>query len=190
MKLKLNVFILISTVLAFMIWGCGGEVPQQEIDAAKAAIESAKAAGADQYVPDKFNEAKRKLDNALSEVEKQKDAMFGNFDEAKKMLAEVQTLAKEAADAVPAKKEEVKAQAENLLAQIPEAIKATKKMMYKKPRGKEGMAAIKMIKNELKQAEDSIPEIKAALDNGEYLQAKNKAQAIMDKINSLQAELQ
>ena len=41
MKCKLNIFILISAVLTFMILGCGGEAPQQEIDAAKAAVEKA-----------------------------------------------------------------------------------------------------------------------------------------------------
>jgi DNA repair exonuclease SbcCD ATPase subunit len=190
MNFKMSVFILITAVLSFMIWGCGGEVPQQEIDAAKAAVESAQNAGADQYVPDKFNEAKRKLDNALAEVEKQKDAMFGSFDDAKNMLAEVQTLAKEAEDAVPGRKEEVKKEAEDLLAQIPDAVKETKKMMYKAPRGKEGMAALKMIKSELKQAEESIAEVNTAMENGEYMQARNKAQAILDKIKSLQSELQ
>ena len=190
MSSKLSMFFLIAAILSFMVWGCGGEVPQQEIDNAKAAVESAKNAGADQYVPDKFNEAKRKLDNALAEVDKQKDAMFGSFDDAKVMLTEASELAKAAEEAVPAKKEEVKAQAEELIAQIPAAVKETKKMMYKAPRGKEGRAALKMIKEELKTAEASVSEAQAALDNGEYLQARNAAQSILDKIKSLQSELQ
>ena len=115
-KLITSIFVVLAMALLFV--GCG-EVPQAEVDAAKAALDAAKAAEADKYVPDMYNAAKRTLDNAMAMVAEEQDAMFGNFDDATVQLQKAQTDAKGAAAAVPGKKEEVKGKSMHFLLRFP-----------------------------------------------------------------------
>ena len=141
-KTFLYFFTMILLLVAFV--GCD-DVPQQEIDDAKAALEAAKNAEADRYVPDKFNAAKQALDRAMALVQEEESAMFSNFDEARTLVAAAKTAADEATAAVAAKKEEVKQAAESALAAIPAEVAATEKMWRSAPRGKGSREALAMM---------------------------------------------
>ena len=71
--LKLVAFSVLVVTLA----SCA-KAPQAEIDAANVAIEAAKTAGADRYVPESFNAASEALKTAVTAVEEQnsKFALF------------------------------------------------------------------------------------------------------------------
>ena len=125
MKVKSIITLMLTLTIALFLVSCG-EVPQAEIDEAKAALDAAKNAEADKYVPELYNAAKRTLDNAMAMIEEEKDAMFSNYDDATAELQKAKEAAAKAAEAVPAKKEEVKGEVDNLLAQIPELVKETK----------------------------------------------------------------
>ena len=57
MKVTKTISLLVVLSVALLFVGCG-EVPQAEIEAAKNALEAAKNAEADRYVPDRYNAAK------------------------------------------------------------------------------------------------------------------------------------
>ena len=187
--MKFKSFLLLVVFALFLV-GCGDEVPQQAIDDAKAALDAAKAAQADQYVPDQYNTASNQLNAALAQVEEQKEAMFSDFEEATNLLVSAKNAADEAASAVPAKKEEVKQGTESLLAQIPGEVKKTRTLWRKAPRGKESYAALKLIKEDINATESSVSEVNAALEAGDLLGAQAKAQSILSKLASIQSELQ
>lgn len=189
MRVKTLFALLSMAVLVFAFMGCD-EVPQQEIDDANAALTAAKNAGADQYLPDKYNAAKQALDRAMAVVKEEEDAMFSDFDEAKTLLAEAKTAADEAANGVAAKKEEVKQATEGLLANIPAEVETTMKMWRSAPRGKGTREPLQLMKEEIQAAEASQADVQAALDSGDFLAAQQKAQQIISKLQSLQAELQ
>ena len=173
----------------FAFVGCD-DVPQQEIDDANAALDAAKKAEADKYVPEKYNAAKQSLDRAMAVVQEEESAMFSDFDEARGLLETAKTAADEATAAVPAKKEEVKQAAEAALAAIPDEVKATEKMWRSAPRGKGTREALAMIKDEIAKTAAMQSQVQAALDGGDYLGAQQKAQEITGKLKSLQNELQ
>ena len=58
--------VLISAFIIFHLVGCGSP-PQDQINTAQAALEAAKNAEADRYVPDKYGAAKNALDGAMAE---------------------------------------------------------------------------------------------------------------------------
>ena len=175
-------------LLAFAFIGCD-EVPQQEIDGAQAALDAAKQAEADRYVPELYNAAKQALDKAMATVKEEESAMFSNFDEARNQLAAATTAANDAANAAPAKKEEVKQAVEGMLAQIPAEVKTTMDMWRKAPRGKGTREALQSIKEDIERTDASQSEESAAIESGDYLTAQQKAQAISAKLKSIQGEL-
>ena len=188
MRVKTLFSLTMLVVLAFAFIGCD-EVPQQEIDGTQAALDAAKQAEADKYVPDLYNAAKQALDKAMATVKEEESAMFGNFDEAKNQLAAAKTAAEGAANAVPAKKEEVTQATEALLADIPGEVKTTKDMWRRAPRGKGTREALQLIKEDIERTEASQSEVTAALESGDLLTAQQKAQAIIAKLKSIQGEL-
>ena len=189
MKIKslFSLFVIVFLALTFL--GCD-EVPQQDIDAAQAALSAAKSAGADQYVPEMYTTASQALDKALAVVKEEESAMFSNYDEAKNLLAAAKKASDDAAGAVAPKKEEVKKGTEALLAQIPEEVKKANNLWRRAPRGKGTREPLQLMKEEIKNAEMAQADVQASLDAGDYLAARQKAQNIVKKLQSIQAELQ
>jgi tetratricopeptide (TPR) repeat protein len=183
MRIRFMLTLMVISSLLVIFMGCA-EPPTQEMDEAKAALEAAKTAGADRYVPDMYNAAKKALDDALALVEQ------GDYDEAKTLLATAIETATNAANAVAGKKEEVKQEVEGMLQQIPEAVNQAKNLWKKAPRGKGTREALEMIKNDIAAAEASVAEVTSALESGDFLAARGRAQSIMKKLQSLQTELQ
>jgi hypothetical protein len=174
-----GVFVIIIVLIA----SCA-KPPEAEMAAAKAAVDSAKSVEADRYAPELFGQARTKLNAGLAEVEQK------NYEEAAKLLVDATATAKEAADAVPGKKEEMKQQTESLLEQIPAAVENARKAWKKAPRGKGTREALEMMKNEISAQEAAVDQVKQSLDSGDMLTAKQKAQAILDKLASITQELQ
>jgi hypothetical protein len=175
--------------LAFMA-GCA-KPPQQEMDAAKAALEAAKTAEADRYVADKFKAAQDSLDAAMVEVENQnsKFALTRNYGRAQALLQSAVAAANAAAGEAAAAKEAARTAAEGLTQQLQTSIASAKELLTKAPKGKEGRAALEMIQNDIAGVEASLADISTATANGDYLTARDKAQAGLDKINGIIEEL-
>ncbi len=189
MFIRSFLFVLLVLSLGAFLISCG-EVPQQVIDETKAALDAAKTAGADRYVPDMYNAANKSYQDAMAIVEKEKDAMFSNYDEALPLLNAAKEAATGAMNAVADAKEKVKAEVEGMLAQIPEEVKTVKQMWKKAPRGKGTKEALEMMKQEIEAAEASVANVTATMETGDFLAARQQAQQLMSKIKQLQTELQ
>jgi uncharacterized protein YicC (UPF0701 family) len=176
-------------MLAFLA-GCA-EAPKQAIDATNAAMEAAKAVEADRYAADLFNAAKDSLTAAMTEVENQnaKFALTRNYGRAQQLLDGALAAFTSAKDAAAANKEKVRVEADTLAKALAASIESAKKLMSKAPRGKEGKAALDMIQNDISAVEASVAEIGTATTNGDFLAARDKAQASLAKINSIIEEL-
>jgi hypothetical protein len=190
MRLKMLVPLVVVCVL-MLVAGCA-KAPQTEIDAAKAAVEAAKTAEADRYVADQFNAAKDSLDAAMAEIDQQnaKFALTRNYDKAATLLQSAIATANAAAAAVAANKEQVNIEATDLIAQALTAVTDAKALMAKAPKGKEGKAALEAIAADLAAVEASVTGAGAAQTSGDFLTARDKAKAALDKANSLKEELQ
>jgi len=166
-----------------------GKVPQAQIDATNAAIEAAKAAEANVYLPAEFAAVQDSMNAVLADIELQKGKLFKKFGTAKTKLDEVLALANQTAAGVAAKKEEVKKEAGALLNDIKAVIEQNTKLIPKLPRGKEGAAVIAQINADLDNVKSAVTEAQGAFDKGAFMDALNKIKAAKAKADGLNAEI-
>lgn len=173
-----------------LVSGCA-KAPQQAVDAAKAALETAKQSEADRYLADEFKAAQDSLNAALAEIETQnsKFALTRNYGKATKLLEAAANIANDVNAKVAAKKEEVKAQAQQLIVDLQTALTDAKALLKKAPKGKEGREALDAIQSELTTVETSLAEVTMLIDNGDFMSAKDKLTAGLQKINQIKEEL-
>ena len=173
-----------------LLSGCA-KAPQQVVDAANVALQAAEEARANLYVPDLYNAAKDSLTAAMDEINAQgsKFALTRNYGRAQQLLEAATKAANDAQAAVAAKKEEVKAEAQTLMAQAQTAVEETKNLLAKAPKGKEGKEVLEQMQAELSGAETAITEATSAMDSGDFIGARDKVKAALEKANSLNQEL-
>ena len=187
--MKNKVLFGFATILmvAFLA-GCG-KVPQVEIDAAKAAIEAAKAAEADVYIPVELAAVQDSMNAVLANVEAQKSKLFKKFGPAKEKLAAVVARANQAAANAAVKKEEVRKESEKLLNDIKAVTEENGKLILKAPRGKEGAAVIEQIKADMAAIDATVAEAQDFFNKGAFMNALNKIKAAKEKADGINTEL-
>lgn len=170
--------------------GCA-EVPQQDIDAAKAAIETAKAAEAETYAASDFQAAQDSLAAAMAEIETQNSefAIFRSYDKAQTLLKATINTANMAHDNAVSNKAQVQAEVQDLMAQAKTALMGAKDLLAQAPKGKDTRAALEAIQNELTTVEASIAEATSLLGNNNPLAARDRLKAGLEKTTSISAEL-
>jgi len=187
--MKNRLFTGLAAVAMVAFLAACGKVPQAQIDATNAAIEAAKAAEANVYLPAEFAAVQDSMNVIQADIETQKSKLFKNFGDVKVKLDETLALANQVAANVGAKKDEVKKEAETLLNDIKAVIDENTKLIPKLPRGKEGQAVIDQIKAELETVNASVVEAQGLYDKGSFMDALNKIKAAKDKADSLNAEI-
>jgi hypothetical protein len=181
---------VVCIFMLVLLAGCA-KAPQELVDTAKAALDAAKAVEADRYVADQFNAAQDSLNAAMAEIEAQgsKFALTRNYGRATKLLEATVATANSAKDAAAAAKEQVRVEAQDLMTQAQAAVEEAKGLMAKAPRGKEGRAVLEQMQSELAAVETSITEATTAMSNNDFLTARDKLKAGMEKANSISEEL-
>lgn len=191
--MKRNFALMIAglSAIALLATSCA-KPPQVEIDAAKAAVEAAKAAEANRYIPAEFNALQDSLNSALTMVENQKSkfALFRSYKDAKAKLITVTTLAETVQTNAGIRKEEVKAEVQQSIAEANTLVQEVKDLIAKAPRGKEGKEALEAIQNDLTLVEASLAEVNTLVNNGDYLTAQDKVNAAKETAMGLKTELE
>lgn len=149
---------------AVSLAGCG-KPPQKEINAAKAAIDSAKAAGADVYASEVFKlagDALRRSDSLVA---------VKNYSEAKTFALRAKQLADSSITVAMQWKEQRKSEATRLVEEVQglaDSIKAAIYLFKKKPSAD--------IEKHIARLDSLAKEAKAALESGDYRGAIAEAQ--------------
>ncbi|MDZ7369752.1 MAG: DUF4398 domain-containing protein [candidate division KSB1 bacterium] len=187
---KSLVAVLGILVIAVAFTGCA-KAPQALVDSTKAALDAAKAAEADRYVPAEFKAAQDSLNAALAEIETQnaKFALMRSYKKAQASLEAATAKANEAAAKVAEAKEAVKNEVVQKQAELAAAIEEANKLFKKAPRGKESREVLTAIKADIEAVVASQPDIQATFDSGDYLTARDKVNAALAKIKGVTDEL-
>lgn len=188
MKNKFKYMLVSLGMSAIIFTGCS-KLPQAEIDAVNAAIEEAKTAGAELYVPESYIALQDSLSAVMVGIEAQESKLIKNYSTAKEELASVALYAGEVKQQAESKKEALKVEIMNTIAEVKALIETNRQLIMEAPRGKEGTTALMAIKDELNALEVSITEAGNMLENGEYLSTHDKAEATKAKALSINAEL-
>ncbi len=188
--MKNRFFLVVATVAAVAIMTSCAKVPQEALDAAKAAIETAQTAQADVYFPAEFAALNDQLTVINQDIETQKSKTAKDFKLVKTNAEAITLQAGELAAKVEAKKAEVKAEAETMMAGVTTLLDEAKALLLKAPKGKEGKAVLDEMKNEIAAVETSLADAKTAFDGGaNYVQVVDKVKAATETLNGIIAEL-
>lgn len=176
-------FIMVAALV-----GCG-KAPQAEIDAANAAIEAAKTAEANVYLPAEFAAVQDSLTAVNAEIEAQSSKLFKKFGPMKAKLEQTAALANQVAADAAVKKEEVKKEVETAIAGMKTVVEENKTLIAKAPRGKDGATALEEIKTEMTAIDQAAAEAEAMLNSGKYMDALNKVKASSASAVEINTEL-
>ena len=188
--MKNRFFLVIATVAAVAIMTSCAKVPQEALDAAKAAITTAQTAQADIYFPTEFAALNDQLTVINQDIETQKSKTAKDFKLVKTNAEAITLQAGELTAKVEAKKAEVKAEAETMMAGATTLLDEAKALLLKAPKGKEGKAVLDEMKNELAAVEASLTDAKGLYDGGaNYVVVVDKVKAATETLNGIIAEL-
>jgi hypothetical protein len=188
--MKNKLFLAIATVAVAALMASCAKVPQEALDAAKAALDSAKTVQTDVYFPAEFAALNDSLTVMLQNIETQKSKSAKDFKAIKAAAEGISLKAAELTGNVEAKKAEVKAEAETMMAGAKTALDEAKALLLKAPKGKEGKAVVEEMKNELTVIETSLTDAQTLFDGGtNYVEVVDKVKAATESINGIVAEL-
>jgi hypothetical protein len=183
--------VLIVTVCALlMVIGCG-KAPENEMQTAEAAFETAAEYETEDYAPEAYKMAMDTLNAAKAAKEEadSKFALFRGYGKSKELFARAEVLIQQAQSSAEEGKERVKQEASNLIVDAKSALDAASQALNKAPRGKGSKADLELIKNDLNAANEAYEEAKIDFDAGSYAAAKTKLQAVMNKAQSISDEI-
>ncbi len=188
--MKNRFFLVVATVAAVALMASCAKVPQEALDAASAALDSAKTVQTDVYFPVEFAALNDSLTVMLQNIETQKSKSAKDFKVIKANADAITLKAGELAGNVEAKKAEVKAEAETMMADAMALLYEAKALILKAPKGKEGKAVVEEIKNELTVIETSLADTQGLFDGGtNYVEVVDKVKAATEGLNGIIAEL-
>lgn len=174
--------------LALFLSSCD-KVPQVELDNANVAINEAKMAQADVYLPTQFAALEDSMRVVMADVEVQNSKWFKNFDGVRTKLSSLTSMATTVKTNTIAKIEEIKAEYQTAYAEVQQMIVDNQDLVAKAPKGKEGREALEQIKGEISVVEISTAEAQSLFDAGNYMEALNKINAAKSKSVALNTEL-
>ncbi len=169
-----------STVItAFFLIGCA-QVPERNLKAAKASLDSARMAEADKYAAGDFKTAKESIDSAIAEIEKK------NYKKAEALLVSAAGTANNAKLNAAQGKMQAASEANTAISGANALLTEVKKSIAKSPRGMRGLS---VIKNEFDAAAAMLQEAQSANNNGDYLAAGQQANTCLVKLLSIKNEV-
>ncbi len=184
-----KIFYVMSIFAAALLFTSCAKPPQAEIDAAKAALEQAKAAQADKYVEADFLAVQDSLNAVLVEVEAQSSKLFKSYGKAKEKLVVITTNATELVAKTEVRKEEIKTEVAAAQTAVAALLEEDNALLAKAPKGKEGKEAIEAIKVDLAGITASVAEVDGLLASGDLLGAQTKINAAKQKATEINTEL-
>lgn len=179
---------VLGLLVVFFFTSCAQQ-PTQQIDEAKAAIDTVVKAGGDIYAKDELKKLNDDFNAAMDEVNAQSKKLFKKYGKAKEMLAKVNADADSVAQLIPARKEEAKNNAIAAYDEAKAAFEAAKAILEKAPKGKGTKADIEAMKSDLAGLEAQLAEVQAAIDSEDYLGALDKAVSIKEKANAISEQV-
>jgi len=181
-------YLVAVLAVAVALAGCSKQ-PEQEMNAAKAAVDAISAEGGAQYAPEETKALTDGYGQAMAEVKGQDGKLLKNFDKAKEMLAKVSTDAEALKAELAARKEAAKQAADEAMTAATASVENARALLAKAPTGKGTTEDIEALKSDVNGLEDSLPEVQALIEGGDYLAASEKANAIKTQADGVAEEI-
>lgn len=179
---------IVGIIVLALVTGCASK-PEQEIAAAKGAVDAVLADGAETYLPDDAKQLKETLDAAMEEIKIQDSKFLKNYDKAKDLLGRAKSGAESLGPTLSEAKQQAKAEAESGYSTAEAAIQEASTLVANAPRGKGSMADIEALKSDIKGLEALLPEVTDLIASEDFFAAREKASAITSQANQVSEEI-
>jgi tRNA U34 5-carboxymethylaminomethyl modifying GTPase MnmE/TrmE len=181
--------LLVLTVLGLA--ACS-KPPEQAIQAGSAALEQAKAAGAETYAADALQKAQDALNRADAEKKAQdeKFVLFRSYKTSEQLYNEAKTELDAATQAAVAGKEQAKADATKAVDDAKAAVAAANEALAKAPKSKDTKADLELWANDLGTYATTITEAETAIGSEDFLGAKAKAESVTAKAGEITTSIE
>jgi colicin import membrane protein len=181
--------LLVLTVLGLA--ACS-KPPEQAIQAGSAALEQAKAAGAETYAADALQKAQDALNRADAEKKAQdeKFVLFRSYKTSEQLYNEAKTELDAATQAAVAGKEQAKADATKAVDDAKAAVAAANEALAKAPKSKDTKADLELWANDLGTYAATITEAETAIGSEDFLGAKAKAESVTAKAGEITTSIE
>jgi hypothetical protein len=176
MHSKLGLWVLTLGVTLSVV-GCGSPPPTAAIDAAKAALDKATAAGASQYTPDLLKAAQDAQAALDAELKVQEGGWFKSYTKASQLAAAAQKAAETALADATAWKAKAKADANTAIGAAKKVLAEAQELLAKAPKGKGSAADLEAMKTDLTNASNAIADAEKAAAGERFLDASAKAES-------------
>ena len=182
--------LVIVAALSLILLAACASVPQEQIDAAKAAMDKAKAAGAEMYAPESLKAVTDKEAALNAELANQEGSLFKSYDLTAKLTQEMLDLATKAESDAVAGKEKAKTEANDAVTAAEAAVTAAREALTKAPKGKGSAADLAAMTGDVDAAAKTIEDAKADVTAEKYLDAKTKAETAKAQAEKVTADIQ
>jgi hypothetical protein len=179
-----------TTLTLVALVGCA-TAPTAEVHDANDAVESARLAAAPDYAPDEWAAARDAQDRLQAELAAQADrnAFFRSYQAARDLARETKDTAEAAAEAAVSGKARAREEALSLMTSARDAHAAALEAIAESPKGKGTEADLASLRSDAQTIEATLLEMQSALDAGDYIRAKVKAEAAIASSNRIVAEI-
>ncbi len=181
MRSLFRVGALLTLVVAVV--SCGSP-PQAELDAAQAALDSARQAGAEAYAADAYNRAKNTLADARAKSEQ------SDYEEAKTAAVQAKDQADQAKSLAESTKTQVRDEAQAIVTRVSNAIGDARSAVDGAPQGKGADSDLDQLRADLGQAEAALGDARGSLGSGSFNAALEQAKSAESKLNQIQSAVQ
>lgn len=180
-----------SSIALVALTACS-QAPVKEVDAAKASLESARQAQAQEYAPDAWNTATNTEAALDTELRTQEEtlALFRSYDRSVALAAELDRAGKAASEEAVAKKTSMKTEVAALLDRAAAEIASAQKAVASAPRGKGTEADLSSLKSDAAGLDAQLQEARTAFEAGDLIGAKAKADAVIDAATRMTDEIE
>ncbi|HXV76454.1 MAG TPA: hypothetical protein VD788_09050 [Candidatus Polarisedimenticolaceae bacterium] len=184
-------WLVLALALPLIAVGCAGE-PAAEIDAASAALESARLAEAEVYAPEAMQTAEAAHAELQTELAAQKErfALGRSYDKTRELAADAQRASEEAVGAAHAGKLMAREEAMNMLAELRTSLDEVETMLDNAPQGKGSAADLAALRGDLGAVDVALTDIEQAISAQRFIDAVQKAQAAMASTAEIRSEIE
>jgi len=193
--MRRNMFVVaMLLVVAVMAVGCA-KPPQQEIDAAKAALAAAEQAEAPKYAAGEWDKAQQAMNavNAELEAQQAKFALFRSYTKAKQLIVDATNAANAAKEAGIAGKEKAKTEAQAAIDAVKGAVTSTQELLAtlekcrRKP--KDMKKDLEMMKGNLDGYAAQLTDIDGKFAREDFFGAKAQADSLKGQVDAMATEM-
>lgn len=180
--------VALVVVATLVLAGCS-KLPQAELDAARAAMDSATTADAATYAPEALGLAQETMRQVDAEIAAQETKLFKSYEKTAELIAQAETQAEAAQQAAVAGKEQARQEATAALEAARKALTAAEAALAVMPASKDAKADLEAMTADLQVLRGILAEAESAFQVEDYATARQSAEEVRSEAESMTADL-